>query len=104
MFARSLKLALATAGLGLGGFAGCPSSLASMQLPGEMQQRLGLSIQKLAAARRASEIDAFAKVLDPAPLVQLDSDLRTAENAAQASAAEDKRSTALNRQGGEISS
>jgi hypothetical protein len=103
MIARSLKLALATAGVGLSFLAACPPSLASVQLPGELQQRLGLATQKLAAARRAAEIDAFAKVLDPAPLVQLDSDLRTAEAAAQASAAEDKRSTALNRQGGEIS-
>lgn len=104
MFARSLKLALVATGLSLGVFTGCPSSLAGVQVPGEMQQRFGLTTQKLAAARRAAEIDAFAKVLDPAPLVQLDSDLRTAETAARASAAEDKRSSALNRQGGEISS
>ncbi len=104
MFARSLKLALVATGLGLGVFAGCPSSFAGVQVPGEMQQRFGLATQKLAAARRAAEIDAFAKVLDPATLVQLDSDLRTAETAAQASTAEDKRSSALNRQGGEISS
>jgi len=103
MFARGLKLALAMAGLGLGFFAASPLSLASVQLPGEVQRQLGLATQKLAAARRAAEIDAFAKVLDPAPLVQLDSDLRTAEAAAQASAQEEKRSTALNAQGGEIS-
>lgn len=103
MEARHLKLALATAGLGLALLAASPSAGAAVQLASGAEQRLGVATQRLVASHRAAEIDAFAKVLDPAPLVQTDSDLRTAEAAAAASAAEAKRSDALHRQGGEIS-
>ena len=70
--------------------------------PGE-QAHLGVVTRKLSATRHSSETDAFAKVLDPEPLVQLDSDLVTAEAAATASAAEAARSRALNSQGAAVS-
>jgi hypothetical protein len=69
-----------------------------------LQARLGIATQPLTAERRAAQIDAFAKVLDPGPLAQLDSDLRAAEAAASASRAEAKRSRALNASGGSIAS
>jgi len=98
---RLLIRALAAVGVCLG--LAAPAAAASLQVPAATQARLGVVTQKLAASRRAAEVDAFAKVLDPAPLVQLDSDFRTAVSAAAASAAEAKRSEALHRQGGEIS-
>ena len=67
------------------------------------QTRLGVVTRTLAATRHSTETDAFAKVLDPEPLVQLDSDLATAEAAATASAAEAARSRALNSQGAAVS-
>ena len=69
---------------------------AGLQLSPAVQHHLGVADQTLTAARRAGEIDAFAKVLDPGPLVQLLSDLDTAEAAAAASQAEAARSRALN--------
>jgi hypothetical protein len=69
---------------------------AIVTLSAAIQRRLAIVTTALAPARRADEIDAFAKVLDPEPLVQLQSDLRTAEAAAAASGAEAKRATALN--------
>jgi hypothetical protein len=70
--------------------------------PGD-QARLGVVTRRLVATRHSTQTDAFAKVLDPEPLVQLDSDLSTAEAAATASAAEAVRARALNRQGAAIS-
>lgn len=83
--------------------AGAQAAAATLELSGAAQQRLGVTTQRLAPANRAAEIDAFAKVLDPAPLVQADSDLRTAEAAAAASSAEARRASALHRQNGEVS-
>ena len=74
--------------------------LAGVSLAADVQHRLGVTTAKLSVARHASEVDAFAKVLDPAPLVQLDSDLRTAEATAAASTAEGARATALKAAGG----
>jgi len=68
----------------------------------ELQHRLGLKAEALAAEKRKSQIDAFAKVLDPGPLAQLDSDLRTAIAAAAASKAEADRSKLLNASGGSV--
>jgi hypothetical protein len=89
--------ALACAALNL------PAGAAGVALAPEGAQRLGVATQRLAAAERSAEIDAFAKVLDPAPLVQTDSDLRTAEAAARASAAEARRAGSLHRNDGELS-
>src|ERR1700692_833426 len=68
----------------------------------QLQQRLGIKTARLNAERSRSEIDAFAKVLDPGPLPQLDSDLMTAMAAAAASGAEAKRAIALNAEGQSI--
>jgi hypothetical protein len=70
--------------------------------PGD-QARLGVVVRTLVATRHSTQTDAFAKVLDPEPLVQLDSDLVTAQAAATASAAEAARARALNRLGAAVS-
>lgn len=80
-----------------------PAAAAGVALAPDAAQRLGVATQRLAAAQRSAEIDAFAKVLDPAPLVQTDSDLRTAEAAARASAAEARRAGVLHRNDSEMS-
>ena len=67
-----------------------------------LQARLGVRTSVLTAQRRAAQIDAFAKVLDPGPLAQLDTDLTAAEAAAAASEAQAKRSRALNARGGSV--
>jgi hypothetical protein len=77
---------------------------AGVQVGPDIQRRLGIVTQRLTVSRQSSEIDAFAKVLDPAPLAQSDSDLDTAEAAAVASAAQAKRSLALHAADGSIAS
>jgi hypothetical protein len=74
----------------------------TVTLSADTQKRVGVATQALAAVKRAEEIDAFAKVLDPAPLVQLESDYETAVAAAAASHAEAVRSRALFESGGSI--
>lgn len=103
MRARTFRHLLGAAGLGWAILAGAQGHAATVDLSPAAQQRLGVTTQRLAATRRAAEIDAFAKVLDPGPLVQADSDLRTAEAAAAASAAEARRASALHGQNGEVS-
>ena len=83
---------------------GSPSLAAGLRLDPTVQQHLGLAVVRPAPARHAGEIDAFAKVLDPGPLVQLVSDLRAAEAASAASKAEAARARALNTSGGGMSS
>jgi len=95
MIAPERLWSLALAGLcGLALLAG-PASAASVRLSPVVQKALGIATRKMTSARRALEVDAFAKVLDPEPLVQLDSDLATAEAAAAASGAEAVRAKAL---------
>ncbi len=69
----------------------------------QLQQRLSIVAKKLTPTHRAGETDAFAKVLDPAPLIQSDSDLATAEAAAAASGPEAARAAALHRTDGSVS-
>ena len=76
---------------------------AGLTLNADIQHHLGVASQALTATQRNGEIDAFAKVHDPGPLVQLISDLDTAEAAAAASKAEAERSRALNAAGGGVS-
>jgi len=82
--------------------AASPSQAAIVQLNATMQRGLGIETQRLTLAHRAGELDAFAKVLDPEPLVQLDSDLATAEAAAAASRAEAARSITLHAADGSV--
>lgn len=76
---------------------------AAMAVPQAMQRRLGVRTETLTAERRKAEVDAFAKVLDPGPLAQLDSDLTTAVAAAAASRAEAERTRALHAAGDTVS-
>jgi hypothetical protein len=61
----------------------------------EAQARLGVRTQALTAQRRSVQVAAFAKVLDPGPLAQLESDLDTAIAAAAASGPEAARARLL---------
>ncbi len=72
-----------------------PAFAAPFTLDASAQSHLGLATAPLAPVNRAEEIDAFAKVLDPAPLVQSLSDLATAQAASVASRAEAARASAL---------
>lgn len=78
------------------------AAAAAVTLTPPAQQRLGLATSRLTLTRRTAEIDAFAKVLDPGPLVQLASDLATAEAAADASRAEAVRARSLTGAGGGV--
>jgi len=80
-----------------------PVHAAGLRLDTQAQRHLGLTTVPLAPASRAEEIDAFAKVLDPAPLVQSVSDLATAQAASEASRAEAVRAKALNTPAGGVS-
>jgi hypothetical protein len=80
-----------------------PACAAGVQLNAAQQQHLGLVTAPLAPASRADEIDAFAKVLDPAPLAQIVSDLATAEAASAASRAEAARARSLHATGEGVS-
>jgi hypothetical protein len=75
----------------------------SVKLDLASQNRLGVKSAALKAEKRKGEVDAFAKVLDPGPLVALDTDLATAIAAAAASRAEAVRSKALNVAAGVVS-
>lgn len=59
------------------------------------QARLGIVTAPLAAATRRPSITSFAHVLDPTPLMTLDSDIEIAAATAAASAAESRRAQAL---------
>jgi hypothetical protein len=70
-----------------------------VKLPTEVQAKLGLKSEPLKTRTSAATLSGFVKVLDPAPLAQLDSDIDAAEAAAEASQAEFVRSQALNKDG-----
>jgi hypothetical protein len=86
----------------LGASAAAGQTPASVTLSADAQKRIGVLTQPLPVVRQSAEIDAFAKVLDPAPLVQLESDYETAVAAAAASHAEAVRSKALHDDGGSV--
>jgi hypothetical protein len=91
-------LALGLAGAGIAAAQTAPV----VTLAPEVQKGLAITTQPLTAVRHAAEVDAFAKVLDPGPLAQLESDYETAEAAAAASKAEAARSKALHEAGGSV--
>jgi hypothetical protein len=72
------------------------AAIKPVKLAIEIQHKLGLATQPLAAARRAGVINGYMRVLDCGPLAQLDSDIAVAETMARASAAEASRARALN--------
>jgi hypothetical protein len=98
----TLNLAIALALLSRSPWGG-PASAAGVRLSPAVQRELGVATQTMTLTHRAAEVDAFAKVLDPEPLVQLDSDLATAEAAAAASSAEAGRASALHAADGGVS-
>src|ERR1700690_289243 len=59
-----------------------------VHLSDAQQKSLDDTSAPLAAGQHKAQVDAFAKVLDPGPLAQLNSDLLTAVAAAEASRAE----------------
>ena len=71
---------------------------AGVTLETAVQARLGVKTAVLKSERRSAQIDAFAKVLDPGPLAQLETDF----DSAQASAAEAKRTMALHQSGSAV--
>jgi hypothetical protein len=75
---------------------------AGVTLEPGVQARLGVRTVTLRSERRSAQIDAFAKVLDPGPLTQLETDLEAAEASAVASAAEARRAKALNASGAAV--
>jgi hypothetical protein len=90
--------------LGVGVTAALAQTAVQVTLAADAQKRIGIATAPLQSVRQASEIDAFAKVLDPAPLAQLESDYETAVAAAAASRAEAARSQALHDEGGSVAS
>lgn len=60
-----------------------------------VQARLGIHSETVAEAQRPAQTPAFAKVMDPGPLLQLESDLAAGRAAAKASDAEHRRLLAL---------
>ena len=66
------------------------------------QQTLGIRTERPLAGQHRAQVDAFAKVLDPGPLAQLNSDLLTAIATAEASRAEAARATTLSATGGAL--
>jgi hypothetical protein len=81
-----------------------PLPYAGVAASPELQARLGVRTVPLKSQKHAGQIDAFAKVLDPGPLAQLETDLEAAEASASASAAEARRAGALNASGGSVAS
>jgi hypothetical protein len=79
-----------------------PAAAAALDVTPALQARLGVTTTVLKAQTRKAQVDAFAKVLDPGPLAQLNSDLLTAVAAAKASSAEAARSQALHAAGGSV--
>jgi hypothetical protein len=67
-----------------------------LKMDAATQARLGITTVPLQAAHRAATLTGFARVMDPGPLAQLDSDIATAVAAAAASQAEAARTRALN--------
>jgi hypothetical protein len=93
MSLRSWAVALA------GSFLASPlaaAAIGSVSVDAATQQRLGIVAIALVASQHQARLTGFARVLDPGPLLQLDSDLAAAVAAADASRAEAERARALN--------
>jgi hypothetical protein len=71
-------------------------------LSAQVQANIGLKTTTLSSQKRSAQVDAFAKVLDPGPLAQLESDLLAAQASATASRAEAQRARSLNATGGSV--
>jgi hypothetical protein len=94
---KTLTAGLALALAGLWGIAAqAAEEVKPVKLPVETQRKLGFRVEPLLAATRVATVAGYAKVLDPGPLAQLDSDIQMAAAAAAASAAEAARAKTLN--------
>jgi len=62
-----------------------------VKLDQEMQTRMGLKVQSLAAAQMSPEVKGYGRVLDPAPLAALVTEAASAQAALQASSKEYER-------------
>ena len=71
------------------------SSGVTLALDAEMQERIGISDEKVRSESAPEEVLAYGQVLDPGPLVAEEGELSAAEAAAQASRAEAERQRAL---------
>ena len=76
-------------------FTGGAHAAEPLKVDAATQRRLGVATAPLAAAHRHNTVAGFAKVIDPAPLAVLESDIAQAVAAAQASEAEAARARAL---------
>jgi hypothetical protein len=104
---RDAAIGLLLAGAWAGASSGALAQVApytGVTLAPDVQARLGVRTAPLKSERRSAQIDAFAKVLDPGPLAQLQTDLEAAEASAAASAAEASRAKALNASGSAVAS
>lgn len=100
---RDAAIGLVLAGAASGALAQV-APYTGVTLEPDVQARLGVRTATLRSERRSAQIDAFAKVLDPGPLAQLQTDLEAAEASAAASAAEASRAKALNASGSAVAS
>ena len=90
---RVAVLLLAAAGRALA--ADAPEAPKPITVAGEVQHRLGVQTASLAAAPAPGGATSSARVLDPGPLIQLDSDLSAAVASGAASRAEATRTRRL---------
>lgn len=74
-----------------------------LTLTSEQQQQLGVGVQALTRSYRQTQVAAFAKVLDTAPLAQTESDLESQIAAADASAREARRARTLGKNSSSMS-
>ncbi|HLZ76740.1 hypothetical protein [Phenylobacterium sp.] len=72
------------------------SASSGLKMDAATQARLGVTTQALQAVRRSASVSGFARVLDPGPLAQLDSDIAAAVATYEASRAEAARTRDLN--------
>jgi hypothetical protein len=75
--------------------AAVPALAGVVEADAALQKRLGVTTQALAAAHHDGASTGFARVLDPSPLAQLDSDIAAAAAQAAASGAEAARTRTL---------
>lgn len=71
--------------------AGTPSEIRTVKLPAEQQLRAGIRVANLASRELPQEIEAYSQVLDPQPLLDVVTEVRSAEAALEASAKEYER-------------
>lgn len=92
---KSWIVALIGATAALSARAAAPGAAKPVSLDAATLRRLGVAVATLQGSTTPTVASGFARVLDPIPLAQLDSDIAAAAPVASASAAEAARSRAL---------